>query len=171
MSCNFSAETLEEEEFGDRCREILETYQFPKRQLIFQIPEKAVREGSFVVTEHIKQIKAMGIRIALDDFGESFASFSDIETYMPDVLQLDKRLVDLLGTGPGNAAVRAMIQVGRELGITVMAEGAQEEEQVRLLREMGCNVIEGYYFYRPIPSWEAAKKLLDQSVYAEKGGV
>lgn len=171
MSCNFSSETLKDGNFADQCMEIIQTYQFDRKRLIFQITEKAVKEAASIVLEHIRKVKGMGVRIALDDFGEGFTAFADIGQYQPDVLQLDKNLVDLLGTRIGNAIVKAMAQAGHELGIGVMAEGAEEEGQVRLLRELGCDVIQGFYFYRPIPSWEAAKKLLDQSMDLRKGGV
>ena len=171
MSCNFSPETLKEEGFMDQCREIVGMYQFDRARLIFQVSERVLREEPSVVIGHIRQMKDIGVRVALDEFGEEFAAFAEVETYMPDVLQLDKRLVDLLGTNTGNAIVRAMVQVGRQLGITVMAEGAQREEQAELLRDMGCDMIQGFCFYRPIPAWEAARKLLEQSVDAGKGGL
>ncbi|MCI8606060.1 MAG: EAL domain-containing protein [Hungatella sp.] len=171
MSCNFSLETLKEDDFMDQCREIVDTYRFDRSRLIFQVPQQALREELPVVTGHIRQMKDMGIQVALDDFGEEFAAFAEVEKYMPDVLQLDKRLVDLLGTNAGNAIVRAMVQVGHQLGIAVMAEGAQREEQAGLLRDMGCDMIQGFCFYRPIPAWEAARKLLEQSADAGKGGL
>ncbi len=171
MSCNFSPATLKEEGFMDRCSQIIKTRQFDRGRLIFQVPKKAFNEELPVVIKYVRQLKDMGIRVAMDDIGEGFTAFADINKYMPDVLQLDKRLVDLLGTDAGNAIVKAMVQVSHELGIMVMAEGAQEKDQAGLLRDMGCDIIQGFWFYRPIPAWEAVRKLLEQSADAGKGGL
>ena len=107
-------------------------------------------------------MKDMGIRIALDDFGEGFTSFFDIQEYPLDGLKLDKSLIDNLGTNPGDVILRAMIQVGHELGITVLAEGVETDEQIRILKEMNCDVIQGFRFHYPIPEWEARKELMEQ---------
>ena len=113
MSCNFSPATLKEEGFMDRCSQIIKTHQFDRGRLIFQVPKKAFNEELAVVIKYVRQLKDMGVRVALDDFGEGFAAFADINEYMLDVLQLDKRLVGLLGTDAGNAIVKAMVQVSQ----------------------------------------------------------
>ncbi len=163
MSCNFSFETLEEDDFIDRCREIMETYQFSRKQLIFQITQQAVIRNSPVVISHVKAVKDMGVEIALDDLGEGFTALSAIGEYSPDMLQMDKRLVDLLGSDAGDAIVEGVIGVGHKLGITILAEGAEKMEQVQLLAKMGCDMIQGFYFGHPMPSWEAARRLLEQN--------
>ena len=92
-----------------------------------------------------------------------FTALSFIGEYSPDMLQMDKRVVDLLGSDAGDAIVEGMIGVGHKLGITILAGGAERTEQVQLLAKMGCDMIQGFYFGHPMPSWEAARRLLEQN--------
>lgn len=162
ISCNFSRETFSAEDFAVRCKKIMENYQFDRELLIFEITESAAIKNIVSVKKNIRDMKDMGIRIALDDFGEGFTSFFDIQEYPLDGLKLDKSLIDNLGTNPGDVILRAMIQVGHELGITVLAEGVETDEQIRILKEMNCDVIQGFRFHYPIPEWEARKELMEQ---------
>lgn len=161
VSCNFSRETFSDVDFAARCSEIIGKYQFARELLIFEITESAMIRDFAVADRNIHVLKNMGIRISLDDFGVGFTSFFDIQKYQFDGLKLDKSLIDNLGTDPGDVILRAMIRVGHDLGITVMAEGVEKEEQVRLLREMHCDVIQGFHFYQPVPVWEARRKIME----------
>ena len=113
-----------------------------------------------VAEKNIRKMKKMGIRIVLDDFGEGFTSFFDIQEYQLDGLKLGKGLIDRLGTRAGDIIIRAMIWVGHELGLTVLAEGVENEDQVRILQGMHCDVIQGFYYYQPLPDWEAKRLIM-----------
>lgn len=159
ISCNFSRGTFSAEDFACRCEEVIKKYRFPRELLIFEITESYAVKNADVMKRNIKAIKEMGVSIALDDFGEGFTSFFDIQEYPLDGLKLDKQLIDNLGTNPGDSILRAMIWVGHQLGMTVLAEGVETEDQLRLLQEMACDVLQGYYFHHPIPDRDAEEKL------------
>lgn len=167
ISCNFSRGTFVAEDFVFRCEEIIERYQFPKEMLIFELTESQDVKNTQGLKRNIRAIKELGIRIALDDFGEGFTSFFDIQEYDLDILKLDKGLIDNMNTNPGDSIIRAMVQVGHELGMEVLAEGVETDEQARCLKELHCDVIQGFRFHYPIPALEAWKNL-KQALEAER---
>lgn len=169
LSCNFSRITLSRGDFADRCRRILDIFRFDHGRLIFEITGSSMFQDARVPRENILAIKNMGIRIALDDFGESFSSFFDIQENALDVLKLDKVLVDNLGTVAGDAIVHGMIRVGHELGFEVFAQGIEQDCQIERLRMFQCDAVQGFRFYYPFPDREAEKKLL-ALVSAERNG-
>ena len=162
ISCNFSRETFAMPDFADRCIEIMESYQFPRELLIFELTESVSETHAAQIARNMAALKECGVRLALDDFGEGFTSFSDLQQYPVDGIKLDKRLIDNVMTKNGNAIVRAMVQVGHELGLTILAEGVERDDQVRTLQEIHCDVIQGYQFYMPMPEQEAKERLLEQ---------
>nr|WP_243423750.1 GGDEF domain-containing phosphodiesterase [Anaerotignum lactatifermentans] len=162
ISCNFSRDTFSSADFVDQCKRIMAPFDFPKELLIFEITESAAAKSVAQVQENILALRSYGVRIALDDFGEGFSSFYDIQQYPIDGVKLDKGLVDDILSPSGSAIVRAMIQVGHELGMTILAEGVETEEQVYALQKMNCDVIQGFHFYVPLPYWDAEKRLLEE---------
>lgn len=162
LSCNFSRETFSAADFPERCMEILERYRFPRELLIFELTESASVKDPAQIRENMLALKKYGVKVALDDFGEGFTSFSDLQQYPVDGIKLDKRLIDNITTKNGIAILRAMVQVGHELGITILAEGVEQESQVLALRQIHCDVIQGFRFYAPMPETECMEKVLRQ---------
>lgn len=162
LSCNFSRETFAAPDFVSRCMEIIDAYRFPRELLIFEITESDIDSDMSLIAQNIAALKAYGVSITLDDFGEGFTSFCDLQQYSVDGIKLDKSLVDNVLTCNGGAIVRAMIQVGHELGVTILAEGVETEEQAKALQEMHCDVIQGFHFHHPIPDWEARDRIVKQ---------
>ena len=160
ISCNFSRDTFSMKDFVPKCMEILNKYEFDRRLLVFELTESAMTKNMEVVKNNIEAIKEMGIRLALDDFGQGFTSLFDFQDYPIDVLKLDKGLIDIIETDTGSVISGAMIKVGHSLGIKVLAEGVENDEQVRILQDMDCDTIQGYRFYQPLPAWEVEKKLV-----------
>lgn len=164
VSCNFSRETFSSADFIDNVRQIIKKYAFPKELLIFEITESATARNVSQLQHNISALKEFGVRVALDDFGEGFTSFYDLHRYPVDGIKLDKGLIDYITTPSGRAILKAMIQVGHELNMTILAEGVESQEQVDALRQLGCDVIQGYRFYHPMPWWEAQKKITEKQV-------
>lgn len=101
--------------------------------------------------------------IALDDFGTGYSSFSDLQASRFDGLKLDKGLVENMCTEEGEIILQGIIDVGHRLGLTILAEGVETEVQVQKLVNMQCDVIQGFYFYKPLPLQEATKLYLEQN--------
>lgn len=161
LSCNFSRETFAAPDFVQRAREIIDRYTFPRELLIFEITESVSVKNVSQIQQNILEMRKYGVRIALDDFGEGFTSFYDLQKYSMDGIKLDKGLIDQVLTPTGSSILRAMIQVGHELGMTILAEGVETDEQVQALRSMQCDVIQGFRFYYPLPDWEAKTKIYE----------
>lgn len=162
LSCNFSRETFSAADFPQKCMEIMEDYRFPRELLIFELTESSSAKHSSQIRENMQALKAYGVRIALDDFGEGFTSFADLQQYPVDGIKLDKGLIDNITTKNGIAILRAMVQVGHELGLTILAEGVEQEEQALALQQIHCDVIQGFRFYAPMPDSACMDKILEQ---------
>ena len=106
-------------------------------------------------------LKDLGIQIAVDDFGTGYSSFSYLRRLPVDCLKIDKTFIDGLvaddaddGLGPDHALVGGMCQLGHSLGLSVVAEGVEVTEQLDALRDLGCDLAQGYLFARPVPAEE-----------------
>ena len=162
ISCNFSRDTFSMKDFLPRCMEILDKYEFERRLLVFEITESAMIKNMEVVKHNIEAIREMGIRLALDDFGQGFTSLFDFHEYPIDVLKLDKALTDIIETQDGQEISGALIKVGHSLGIKVLAEGVENDTQVEILQKLKCDTIQGYRFYQPLPAWEVENELVER---------
>lgn len=160
ISCNFSRETFEGEHFVSRCREIIDRYCFPRELLIFELTESIAEAQSGQIQKNMMALKKYGVRMALDDFGEGVTSLFDLQEYPVDGIKLDKSLVTNCGTKAGITILRAVVQAGHELGLTVLAEGVEQDEEIWALQEIHCDVIQGFRFHRPIPARDARAILL-----------
>ena len=102
----------------------------------------------------------MGIRLDLDDFGTGYSSLSYLKSFPVDSVKLDKSFVEGLAEDTtGMGLVRKIIELCHTLGLEVVAEGIETPEQATLLKEMGCDLGQGYYLGRPLPSEEFAERL------------
>ena len=162
VSCNFSRDTFGAEDFVAQCIKIMDGYRFPRELLIFELTESASAKRLAQIRRNMLELKKYGVSIALDDFGEGFTSFYDLQQYPVDGIKLDKGLIDNILTPNGIAILRAVVQVGHDLGLTILAEGVENESQVAALGQINCDVVQGFQFYAPIPEWEAREKVLEQ---------
>lgn len=162
VSCNFSRTTFSADDFVTSVKEIVNAYSFPRELLIFELTESASVPHIARIQQNAMALKEYGVRIALDDFGEGFTSFFDLQKYPIDGLKLDKSLVDSILTPTGNAILKAMVQLGHDMDMTILAEGVESESQVLAAQQLHCDVIQGFYFHIPLPSWEAKHQILKQ---------
>jgi diguanylate cyclase (GGDEF)-like protein/PAS domain S-box-containing protein len=99
----------------------------------------------------LHELKAMGVGLSIDDFGTGYSSLSYLKRFPIDNLKIDKSLISEIGVGDRNSAIAgAAVSLAHSLGLTVTAEGARSAWQVRYLRERGCDLVQGYYFGRPL---------------------
>lgn len=163
VSCNFSRDTFAAADFVQKVQEIMNGFTFPRELLILEITESVSVRNAAQIRQNIIALKKYGVRVALDDFGEGFTSFYDLQKYPIDGIKLDKGLVDHVTTPIGTAILKAMIQVGHELNMTIFAEGVETDEQVRAQQEIHCDVIQGFRFSHPMPQWEANAQIIQNS--------
>ena len=103
-------------------------------------------------------MKKLGFSLLLDDFGSGMSSFSTLETFEFDILKLDIGFIRRIGRSKNaEAIIEHIIALSHALGIKVVAEGVETEEQLMFLRSVNCDMIQGYYFYKPMTSQEFEK--------------
>ena len=154
MSINLSAIQFSDKQLIDKVQELLEQYQYPAELLEFEVTESLLMSD---IEETIKKLNAfadLGIKIAIDDFGTGYSSLAYLKRFPLSKLKIDKAFIDDITKSNSSdpAIVQATIQMSKALGITTIAEGVEEKEQLDALDAMGCDEIQGYYFSKPLSS-------------------
>jgi EAL domain-containing protein (putative c-di-GMP-specific phosphodiesterase class I) len=142
--------------FATRLSNKLDRYKVPAEKLCVEVTERVfLGIGSANVAEALHRIRAMGVAIALNDFGTGYASLTHLKTFPIDRLKIDRSFVhDMHHNNDSLSIVQAIVQLGRSLDLRVTAEGVENEEQLVLLRSMGCGSFQGYYYSKPLPAAE-----------------
>lgn len=153
ISFNLSRAQLSNPNFLDSYKEIIAKYQTPPQYLKFEFTETLIYENMELLNQAAEEIKQMGALCAIDDFGNGYSSLGLLSQLKTDTLKLDRSFF-LPGATDENRSkrvVEAVIKLGQSLGMTTIAEGAETKEQVQLLTLWGCDAIQGYVFYQPMP--------------------
>ncbi len=142
--------------FATRLQRKLDRYKVPAEKLCVEVTERVfLGIGSAHVADALHRIRAMGVAIALDDFGTGYASLTHLKIFPIDRLKIDRSFVqDMHHNNDSLSIVQAIVQLGRSLDLRVTAEGVENEDQLVLLRSMGCGSFQGYYYSRPLPAAE-----------------
>jgi EAL domain-containing protein (putative c-di-GMP-specific phosphodiesterase class I) len=135
------------------------------RRLELEITETLLLERSDQILATLHALRALGVRIAMDDFGTGYCSLSYLRSFPFDKIKIDRSFVHDLGANPDSQAiVRAIISLGSSLGITITAEGVETERDLEALRAEGCTQAQGYFFSVPRPKHEIMPTLRQQRV-------
>ncbi|EJX04603.1 diguanylate cyclase/phosphodiesterase [gut metagenome] len=116
-----------------------------------EITEDAKETNKQAAFSNIAHCKNMGFRIALDDAGDGYTSIADLRDYPIDVVKIDRSILNSAVTSRGAALLRGITFLVHSLDMRVLCEGVETKEQADMLRDLGCDYIQGYYFYRPLP--------------------
>jgi len=151
MAVNLSARQLQHPEFGDQVRRALDRSGFPAERLTLELTESVLASGEHVERE-LAALKQMGIMLALDDFGTGYASLSYLQRFPVDIVKIDRSFMAAIGAA-GNDLVllKGIIDLGNALGLNLVAEGIETSEQHRVVRRLGCQGAQGFFFGRPTP--------------------
>jgi diguanylate cyclase (GGDEF)-like protein len=121
-------------------------------RIVLEITEGVLIESPEDARARLQKLRALGLRIALDDFGSGYSSLSYLQRFPIDKLKIDKGFVEPLGrTANGGAIIQAIVALGRALGLSVLVEGVETEEQRVLLRLAGCDEMQGFLFSKAVP--------------------
>jgi diguanylate cyclase (GGDEF)-like protein len=143
---------------------VLESSGCKPSYLELEITESMVMHDPAGAAAVIEELKEMGVRIAMDDFGTGYSSLAHLKRFPIDTLKIDRSFISDLPGDAGNMAITdAIIAMARTLHLTVIAEGVETRPQFELLRRLGCDEVQGYYFSAPVPKDEAAVLLLEAS--------
>ena len=163
LSVNVSVKHMMKNDFLDELREIINTGEFPASQLEIEITESVMIDSAEKALQCIEEIKKMGIKIAIDDFGTGYSSLSYLNKFPANLLKIDKSFIDDMNKDDSSKQyVAAIISIGHIMGLDVIAEGVEEEEQLVSLKDIGCDYIQGFIWGRPLPMNEAERLVMGE---------
>ena len=151
MAVNLSARQFRDTRLLDRIAGIIGKTGIEKRFVNLEITENITMEDSEESIAIMEKLYDLGVKISIDDFGTGYSSYSYLKKFRTHTLKIDKSFVDELPAGVRTSAImKNMIDLGHTLNMEVVAEGVEQEDQYLHLKEMGCDIIQGYYFSRPL---------------------
>ncbi len=151
LSINLSAKLLSDLNFPDRVEELLNTYGFNPNRLLLEVTESGAMEDPTLTMDILTRLRLKNIRLSLDDFGTGFSSLVQLYRMPFTEIKVDKSFVMKAMTDEEAAAiVRITIDLGHSLGLEVVAEGIEDHETYEWLKELGCDIGQGYFINRPI---------------------
>ncbi|MFG2899009.1 aminotransferase class I/II-fold pyridoxal phosphate-dependent enzyme [Streptomyces zaomyceticus] len=159
-SVNVSARQFRDPGFLDSVRRTLRSSGLAPGSLVLELTETVLMRRDAQIRTTMAALKEMGVSIAIDDFGTGFSSLSYLREFPIDVLKVDKSFIDNITTDPQQVAlVEGIVRIADVLGLQVVAEGIEHEEQRALLAEMGCRYGQGYLFSRPMTAHQTESYL------------
>ena len=160
ISVNLSARSLLDPRLPAEIDEALRRHQVPPHRLVLEITETVVMSELEIIDEVLATLRAMGVQLAVDDFGTGFSSLTFLTRIAVDELKVDRSFVLRMADSPEAAAiVRTTVGLAHELGLRVVAEGVETAEQRTALAELGCTAAQGYHFFKPMPADKIAAVL------------
>lgn len=151
IAVNLSTVQLKYSDFLDRVLRTIETSKVDPSLLEFEITESMIVQESDSAIGLLNNLKDIGVSLAIDDFGVGYSSLSHLAQFPVDKLKIDRSFVSAVGLDTKATAIaKTIIDLGKNLDMTIVAEGVETEEQYRFFRSEGCHEIQGYYFCEPL---------------------
>jgi EAL domain-containing protein (putative c-di-GMP-specific phosphodiesterase class I) len=158
VSVNLSPLQVRDRKIVDVVRSALASSGIAPSRLVLEITEGVLIDNPEEMLRRMEELRALGVRIALDDFGSGYSSLGYLQRFAFDKLKIDRSFVSALGRSPNAAVIiQAIVALGRALDVTVVVEGVETEEQRVLLRLAGCDEMQGFLFARPAPAATIAR--------------
>jgi diguanylate cyclase (GGDEF)-like protein len=155
MAVNLSTVQLHHAELPRVVNNLLQIYRLPPRSLELEVTETGLMEDISTAAQHLLSLRRSGALIAIDDFGTGYSSLSYLKSLPLDKIKIDKSFVqDLIDDDDDATIVRAIIQLGKSLGMQVIAEGVETAEQEAYIISEGCHEGQGYFYSKPLPARE-----------------
>ena len=164
IAVNISARQFHDRDLSQTVIRILEETGFSPKHLELELTESSIMQNEEFAASMLNQLKSMGINISIDDFGTGFSSLASLKRLPIDALKIDQSFVREATTDPDDAAlVMAIITLGHNLRLKVVAEGVETDDQLRFLQLLRCDEIQGYFFSKPVPA-DTLASLLDTQI-------
>ncbi|MGI1669315.1 MAG: EAL domain-containing protein [Neptuniibacter sp.] len=152
ISLNRSVAEFQPKDVDGQWMEILNAFDINSKELVFEITESLLMDGAESQLEKIHSLRDKGIAFSIDDFGTGYSAINYLRNYPIDYLKIDRSFVkDILVDDQDRTLVEVIIKMGQTLGIKVVAEGVEEEAQLALLKQFGCDYVQGYLLGKPMP--------------------
>jgi diguanylate cyclase (GGDEF)-like protein/PAS domain S-box-containing protein len=144
----------------------LARWQLPTDAIELEITESILLHPEGDSIDELRSLHAHGLRLSLDDFGTGYSSLSYLQRLPIDVLKIDRSFITPLGSDQSNAIVRAIIAMAHSLNLLVVAEGVETEQQLSILRMLGCDIAQGYLYSKPVPAQAFMDRVMEPEVRA-----
>jgi diguanylate cyclase (GGDEF)-like protein/PAS domain S-box-containing protein len=167
MSVNLSVKQLQSETIVGDVRAALEASKLDPSSLVLEVTETVMMADADTALARLRELKGLGIRLAMDDFGTGYSSLSYLSRLPVDILKMDRSFLTSEQDGDSSLAA-AIIAIGERLGLEVVAEGIETQEQIETLQELGCGLGQGFLFARPMPHAALLAYLVDDVVADEE---
>ncbi len=164
ITCNFSRHTIILPDFVERFNAVLKEFTFPRSCLILEITEYSKVDNVKIMYENISKVQQCGIGVVIDDFGNGYSDLQDLGKYSFDGIKIDKSLVSGAHTRADDIIFKNLIATASKLNMVIIAEGVETYDQMCRLLDMGCVLMQGYYFYVPMPMLEAKRVFLEKMI-------
>ena len=163
ISINVSRIDMYDPNFVDTMQSIIDRYQLSYRELLLEVTESAYTEDSEQIIRTVQELREKGFRIEMDDFGTGYSSLNMISTLPIDALKLDMQFIrNAFKARKDIRLLEVVIQLAESLEVPTIAEGVETAEQLLTLKSMGCDIVQGYYFSRPLPADEFEQYMKDR---------
>ena len=152
VAVNLSPTCLQDEDIVREVAELLRTHNMPPANLVLEITESAVMHDPEYALGILKQLSKLGVKLSIDDFGTGYSSLAYLKRLPVNELKIDRTFVkDMVHDEDDQVIVRTTVDLSHNLGLSVVAEGAEDQETVDALYKLGCDEVQGYFFARPMP--------------------
>jgi EAL domain-containing protein (putative c-di-GMP-specific phosphodiesterase class I) len=142
---------------------VLEAHDLAPSMLELELTESALMRDVDAAAGQMANLKAVGVSLAIDDFGTCYSSLAYLKTFPLDHLKIDRSFVRDINTRPADLAIcKTVIDLARRLNMRTVAEGVEQRDQLELLRSMECDEIQGFLFSKPLPANECLPLLVSQ---------
>jgi diguanylate cyclase (GGDEF)-like protein len=162
LSINASVRHIMKNGFVQEIRELVDRSGISPDHLEIEITESILIDSADKALQYINQLRDMGIKFAIDDFGTGYSSLSYLNKIPANLLKIDKSFIDRINSNESSKQyVAAMISMGHIMGLDVISEGVEDSEQIEALRSIGCDLIQGFVWGRPMSAEEAERLIAD----------
>ncbi|SFU32772.1 putative bifunctional diguanylate cyclase/phosphodiesterase [Halomonas korlensis] len=169
IDINFSGRQINRLDVFQRFESCLDRYRLGPRHIGIELTENVLIEADGRILDGLRSLYDQGFRIAIDDFGTGYSSLSYLKYFPVTALKIDRSFVRDAPLQPKDRAImEASVFIGHRLGLEVVAEGVENIEQLALIREIDCDLVQGFYFFRPMPA-DAIERLIVGVVPAQSG--
>ena len=154
ISINVSKEHFIKEDFIEDYIKIVDKYKIDRKNIDLEITESATIEENIDTIKILQKIKDSGFIVSIDDFGTGYSSLSMLQSMPIDIIKIDKVFIDKANLNSDKNIINYIMSIAKHLGVKTITEGVEKKEQVDFLKKLKCDMIQGYYYSKPIQKKE-----------------
>jgi diguanylate cyclase (GGDEF)-like protein len=163
VAVNLSARQFRDKNLDGIIADIVRSVGIDPRYLEFELTESILMQDTVQAAAMLRNLKALGVSIAVDDFGTGYSSLAYLKRFPLDTLKIDREFVRDCTSDPDDAAIaQSIVSLAHNLGLHVVAEGVETQQQLEFLASVGCDEMQGYFFSRPVPQADCTQMLIER---------